>query len=176
MNRVLKTPLVLTRCTIREWRADDAADLARHANDTSVAANLRDAFPNPYTVDDANIFLARVINDEPMINFCLDIGGSTAGGIGLRLGSDIHRRTAEFGYWLGRAYWNRGIMSEAVGAFSDAAFEAFDLHRLYAEPFANNTASARVLEKAGFVLEARLKNNVMKAGQLLDSLVYAKTC
>jgi RimJ/RimL family protein N-acetyltransferase len=111
-----------------------------------------------------------------MINFCLDIGGSAAGGIGLRLGSDIHRRTAEFGYWLGRAYWNRGIMSEAVGAFSDAAFEAFDLRRLYAEPFVNNRASARVLEKAGFILEGRLKNNVMKAGQLLDSLIYAKTC
>jgi ribosomal-protein-alanine N-acetyltransferase len=47
---------------------------------------------------------------------------------------------------------------------------------LYAEPFANNTTSARVLEKAGFILEARLKNNVMKAGKLLDSLVYAKTC
>ena len=176
MTRGLKTPIVLTQCTIREWRAGDAVDLARHANDTGVAANLRDAFPNPYTVDDANIFLSRVINDQPMINFCLDIGGSAAGGIGLRLGSDIYRRTAEFGYWLGRACWNRGIMSEAVAAFSDAAFEAFDLRRLYAEPFANNTASVRVLEKAGFILEARLKNNVMKASQLLDSFVYAKTC
>ena len=67
-------------------------------------------------------------------------------------------------------------MNKAVGAFSDAAFEAFDLRRLYAEPFANNRASARVLEKAGFILEGRLKNNVMKAGQLLDSLIYAKTC
>jgi ribosomal-protein-alanine N-acetyltransferase len=90
-----------------------------------------------------------------MMNFCLDIGGSAAGGIGLRLGSDIHRCTAEFGYWLGRAYWNRGIMSEAVAAFSAAAFEAFGLDRLFAEPFANNTASVRVLEKAGFILEAR---------------------
>src|SRR5262245_5956122 len=110
-----------------------------------------------------------------MINFCLDIGGRAAGGIGLRLGSDIHRRTAEFGYWLGRAYWNRGIMSEAVGAFSDAAFEAFDLRRLCAGLFGNNTASAGVLGRGGFILEARLKNNVMKAGQLLDSFVYAKT-
>jgi len=173
--RGLKTPLVLTLSTIREWRAEDAVDLAKHANDADVAANLRDAFPNPYTVDDANIFLASVINDQPMINFCLDIGGSAAGGIGLRLGSDIHRCTAEFGYWLGRAYWNRGIMSEAVAAFSAAAFEAFGLDRLFAEPFANNTASVRVLEKAGFILEARLKNNVMKARQLLDSLVYTKT-
>ena len=175
MTHELKTPLVLTRCTIREWRVDDAADLAKHANDIGVAANLRDAFPSPYTLDDANTFLARIINDQPMVNFCLDIGGSAAGGIGLRFGSDIHRRTAEFGYWLGSAFWNRGIMSEAVGAFSDAALQAFDLRRLYAEPFANNTASARALEKAGFILEARLQNNVMKAGQLLDSLIYAKT-
>src|SRR5262249_59696327 len=126
----------------------------------------------PYTYDDVIILLARVIKDQPMINFRLDIGGSAAGGVGLRLGSDIHRCTAEFGYWLGRAYWNRGIISEAVAAFSHAAFEAFDLRRLYAEPFANNTSSVRVLEKAGFIFEARLKNNVMKAGQLLESLVY----
>ncbi len=71
MNRGLKTPLVLTRCTIREWRADDAADLARHANDTGVAANLRDAFPNPYTVDDANIFLARVITEQQAGSDCV---------------------------------------------------------------------------------------------------------
>jgi RimJ/RimL family protein N-acetyltransferase len=126
--------------------------------------------------DDANLFLARVINDQPMMNFCLHIGRSAAGGIGLRLGSDVHHRTAEFGYWLGRPYWNRGIMSPAVGVFSDAALEAFDLRRLHAEPFANNTASARVLEKAGLISEGRLKDNVMKAGQLLDSLIYAKTC
>ena len=66
-------------------------------------------------------------------------------------------------------------MTEAVGAFTDFCFERFSLRRIYAEPFANNRASARVLEKAGFVLEGRLKNDVIKDRMLLDSLLYART-
>ena len=78
------------------------------------------------------------------------------------------------GYWLNRYFWRRGIMTEAVGAFTDFCFEEFQLRRMYTEPFANNAASARVLEKAGFALEGRLKNNVLKDGKLLDSLLYAR--
>jgi RimJ/RimL family protein N-acetyltransferase len=66
-------------------------------------------------------------------------------------------------------------MTEAVAAFTDFCFEKFQLRRIYAEPFANNPASARVLEKAGFAFEGRLKNNVLKDGKLLDSLLYART-
>jgi RimJ/RimL family protein N-acetyltransferase len=66
-------------------------------------------------------------------------------------------------------------MSQAVTIFTDYCFNNFSLHRIYAEPFANNPTSARVLEKAGFVLEGRLRNNVVKDGQILDSLLYAKT-
>ena len=89
--------------------------------------------------------------------------------------NDVHRHTAELGYSLGEKFWARGIMSEAVGAFRDFCFTNFPLRRVYAEPFANNSASARVLEKAGFVFEGRLKNNVIKNAKLLDSLLYAKT-
>jgi len=91
------------------------------------------------------------------------------------VGHDVHRHTAELGYWLGEKFWGRGIMSEAVGAFRDFCFTNFPFRRVYAEPFANNPASARVLEKAGFFFEGRLKNNVIKDGKLLDSLLYAKT-
>jgi RimJ/RimL family protein N-acetyltransferase len=79
------------------------------------------------------------------------------------------------GYWLSEEFWGRGIMTEALIAVTHFYFENFPLHRISAEVFANNPASARVLEKAGFSLEARLKNNVMKDGKLLDSLLYAKT-
>ena len=48
------------------------------------------------------------------------------------------------GYWLGEEFWARGIMTEAVGAFTDFCFDRFSLRRIYAEPFANNPASARV--------------------------------
>jgi RimJ/RimL family protein N-acetyltransferase len=93
----------------------------------------------------------------------------------LSIGQDVHKHTAEFGYCLGEECWGHGVMSEAVNAFTDYCFRSFPLHRIYAETFSNNPASARILEKAGFVFEGRLKHNVVKNGQILDSLVYAQT-
>jgi RimJ/RimL family protein N-acetyltransferase len=87
----------------------------------------------------------------------------------------VHSHTATLGYWLGEDFWGRGIMTDAVAAFIDFCFENFPLRRVSAEVFANSTAFARVLEKAGFVFEGRLKNNVIKDGELLDSLLYATT-
>jgi RimJ/RimL family protein N-acetyltransferase len=87
----------------------------------------------------------------------------------------VHRRTAEFGYWLAEKFWGQGIMSEVVPAFVDYCFKEFSLNRIFAMPHSNNPASARVLEKAGFTFEGRLRKNVIKDGQILDSLVYAKT-
>jgi RimJ/RimL family protein N-acetyltransferase len=95
--------------------------------------------------------------------------------MGIHLGQDVHRHTATLGYWLGQDFWGRGIMTEAVAALTDFCFDNFLLRRISAEVFANNPASARVLEKAGFVFEGRLKNHVIKDGDLLDSLLYAKT-
>jgi len=167
--------LVLKECTIRPWRLYDAESIARHANNRKVWLALRDAFPHPYTIQDAHEFLQQAISAQPPTLFCIEINGAAAGGIGIRLGQDVHRHTAEFGYWLAEEFWGRGIMTEAVGAFTDFCFDNFSLRRIYAEPFANNPASARVLEKAGFIFEGRLKNNVVKDGNLLDSMLYART-
>jgi RimJ/RimL family protein N-acetyltransferase len=119
--------------------------------------------------------LEATFKSEPITDFCIEVNDAAVGGIGIHLGIDVHRHTAELGYWLGEEFWARGIMTEAVGAFSDFCFDTFSLRRIYAEPFANNPASARVLEKAGFTLEGRLKSNVFKDGKLLDSLLYART-
>lgn len=168
--------LKLRGCTIRDWRMDDAESLARHANNRKVWLTLRDRFPHPYTIADAKEFLARATkNDGQEKVYCIDIDGAAVGGIGLRPGEDVHQHTAEFGYWLGEEFWGRGIMSEIVPAFVDYCFKEFSLNRLFAMPHSNNPASARVLEKAGFVLEGRLRKNVVKDGQVLDSLLYAKT-
>lgn len=167
--------LVLERCTVRPWRPDDAESLAKHANNRKVWIALRDLFPHPYTIQDAHEFLRRTTSEQPTALFCIDVDSKALGGIGIRVGLDVHRHTAELGYWLGERFWGQGIMSEAVGAFTNFCFANFPLRRVYAEPFANNPASARVLEKADFVFEARLKNNVIKDGKLLDSLLYAKT-
>jgi ribosomal-protein-alanine N-acetyltransferase len=169
----MKMPLTLERCTVRAWRMDDAASLAKHANNRNVSLALRDRFPHPYTIADANEFLQRAVTHER--NFCIEIDGAAVGGIGIRLGEDVNRHTAELGYWLSQDFWGHGIMSEAVPRFTEYCFENFPLRRLQAQAYANNPASARVLEKAGFAFEGRMKNNVFKDGQLLDSLLYAKT-
>jgi [ribosomal protein S5]-alanine N-acetyltransferase len=167
--------LKLKQCTIRPWRLDDAESLVRHANNRKIWLSLRDKFPHPYTSEDARKFLEGTVKFEPITDFCIEVNGAAVGGIGIHLGIDVHRQTAELGYWLSQEFWGRGVMTEAVGAFTDCCFQEFQLRRIYAEPFANNPASARVLEKAGFTFEGRLKNHVLKDGKLLDSLLYART-
>jgi [ribosomal protein S5]-alanine N-acetyltransferase len=167
--------LKLERCTIRDWRTDDAESLAKHANNRGVWITLRDRFPHPYTLEDARKFLSGKTTRQSEKNFCIEISGAAAGGIGIHVGEDVHRHTAEFGYWLGEEFWGHGVMSEVVPAFVNYCFEKFSLHRISAQTYSSNPASARVLEKAGFVLEGRLRKNVFKDGQILDSLLYAKT-
>jgi RimJ/RimL family protein N-acetyltransferase len=168
--------LKLARCTIRDCRLGDAVSLAKHANNRNVSIKLRDRFPFPYTIEDAKSFLERAVaKDRPEQIFCIDIDGSLVGTIGLHRGEDVHRLSAEMGYWLGEEFWGKGIMSEVVPAFVDYCFEKFSLTRMFASTYVTNLASARVLEKAGFVLEGRLRKNVIKDGQILDSLLYAKT-
>ena len=109
------------------------------------------------------------------MKFCIEIDGVAVGGIGVHPGEDVHRHTATMGYWLGEEFWGRGVMTQAVTAVTDFCFENFLLRRISAEVFANNPASARVLEKAGFTFEGCLKSDVLKDGKVLDSLLYART-
>src|SRR4029453_6056472 len=166
---------VLERCIIRPWRLDDAESLVRHAKNRKVWLAVRDLFPHPYTIQDAHEFLQQAISEQPEMKFCIEIEGAAVGGIGVHPGQDVYRHTATVGYWLGEQFWGRGIMTEAVTAVTDFCFGNFPLRRISAEGFANNPASQRVLQKAGFTFEGRLKNNVLKDGKLLDSLLYART-
>jgi ribosomal-protein-alanine N-acetyltransferase len=167
--------LILESCTIRPWRLDDAESLAKHANNRKVWLAVRDLFPHPYTIRDAHEFLQRALSDEVITKFCIEINSRAVGGIGIQPGRDVNSHTATLGYWLGEVFWGRGIMTGAVTALTDFWFQNFPVRRISAEVFANNSASSRVLEKAGFIFEGRLKNHVIKNGELLDSLLYAKT-
>src|SRR5947209_8121402 len=167
--------LKLKRCTIRDYLPSDANSLAKHANNRKIWLGLRDAFPHPYTIHDANKFLAGSIPGLPRLHFCIDIGGEAVGGIGLRPGEDVHRHTAELGYWIAEEFWGQGLMSEIVPAFVSHSFEEFSFTRIFAMPHSSNPASVRVLEKAGFQFEGRLQNHVIKDGEILDSLLYATT-
>lgn len=161
--------LSLPTCTIRPWRLDDAESLARHADNPSVSRFLRDRFPSPYTRADAEAWLAV----EHPADFAIEVDGAAVGGIGLRPGEDVERRSGEIGYWIGEPYWGRGIATDAVGALTRWGIETLDLVRVEARVFAPNAASARVLEKNGYVLEGRLHRAIEKRGEILDALVYA---
>lgn len=166
--------LQLKNCIIREFSLADAESVQRHANNRKIWQNLREVFPHPYTIENAKGFLNFITNAQPQTTFAIAAEKEAIGCIGLQLGADVHRRTAELGYWLSEQFWDHGIMTEAVIAFTKWGFENFELDRIFAQPFSNNLASARVMEKAGFVREGVLRANVFKDGNVLDSLLYAR--
>jgi ribosomal-protein-alanine N-acetyltransferase len=165
--------LKLPSCTVRSWEWRDRDDIVRHANNRKVWINLRDRFPYPYTISDARSWLEIVIGHKPETNFAIDVGREAVGGIGFTLQPDVGFRSAEIGYWLGEEFWGRGITTDALIAVTDHAFANYDLCRLYAHVFEWNGASARVLEKAGYAFEGRLRKSVTKDGQTIDQLMYA---
>jgi len=164
--------IVLSRCRLRPFREGDRGSIARYANNRRVWLNLRDAFPHPYTWSDADAWVRRVAGQAPPTHLGIEVAGEVVGSIGLTLQEDVHRRSAEIGYWLGEPFWGRGIMSEVVPAFTAYAFATFDLCRVYATVFEWNPASVRILEKAGYVLEGCLRKSVTKDGRTIDQLMY----
>jgi len=163
----------LSRCRLRPYREGDQACIVRYANNRNIWINLRDQFPHPYGQADADAWVRRVADQVPPTDWAVEVQGEVVGGIGIKLQEDVHRRSAEIGYWLGEPFWGRGIMSEALPAFTAYAFATFDVCRLYAIVFEWNLASARILEKAGYVLEGRLRKSVTKDGRTIDQLLYA---
>ncbi len=161
-------------CIVRPWKRTDARSIARWADNPRVAVHLRDRFPSPYTVRDARRWIRAAHAIHPPTHFAIEADGEAVGGIGFDAFTDVDRRTAEIGYWLAEPYWGRGIATAAVEAVSDYAFRRFDLVRLQARVFEGNEASQRVLEKAGYELEGRLRRSVTKGDRTIDSFLYAR--
>lgn len=161
--------------TLRKWRDTDAPALASAANNPKIYRNLRDAMPSPYTLEDARDYIHVCVNADESLKLlrAIDINGRAVGSIGVFVGSDVYRKCAELGYWLAEEYWGRGITTEAVGQICREAFEKLDIARIYAEPFARNAGSRRVLEKNGFQLEGVMKMAAFKDGEYLDWCMYA---
>lgn len=159
---------------IRPYRRSDIPSLALRANNVRVAADLREAFPNPYSADDARNWLALCSRLSPLTHFAVADDSGVIGGIGLIPGQDVHRIEAELGYWLGEDFWGRGIMTRVISAFVPAAAKRFGFARIFARVFARNPASARVLEKCGFTLEAVTKKSAVKDGEILDEFLYSR--
>lgn len=165
--------LTLNTCRIRSWQSSDLDSLVRYANNRNVWINLRDRFPHPYTAREARAFIKHIRSQSPETAFAIVVNAEAAGGIGFQLQGDVERVSAEIGYWLGEPFWGRGIATEALIAVTRHAVMTHGLTRIYAVPFAWNAASCRVLEKAGYVLEARLRRSAIKDGRIVDQLQYA---
>lgn len=158
---------------LRPWRLEDVDALTRHANNRKVADNLRDTFPSPYIEQDSIHWIQSNQNVDPPLHFAIATDEEAIGSIGASIGPDIHRYSAEVGYWIGEPYWNKGVMTMALKAYSSYAFEKLGMVRLFATVFEWNPSSARVLEKAGYKLEGRLRKYVTKNGRVADALLYA---
>jgi ribosomal-protein-alanine N-acetyltransferase len=165
--------LRLSRCVVRSWEMSDVDSLARHADNHKIWINLRDAFPHPYTKHHAREFIRATRQRAPETLFAIAVDGQAIGGVGFVLHPDVERVSAEIGYWLAEPFWGRGIATEALTAVTTHAIDTHGLTRVYALPFAWNLPSCRVLEKAGFVLEARLRRSAIKDGVVTDQMQYA---
>jgi RimJ/RimL family protein N-acetyltransferase len=119
--------------------------------------------------------MAWVLAERPETNFAIAVNDDAVGGIGYEIRPDVHRVSAEIGFWLGESHWGRGIMTEVLRAVTNHALHTHNLARLYASVFEWNPASMRVLEKAGYVREAVLRRSAVKDGRIIDQVLYAFT-
>lgn len=164
------------KLSIREWRIEDKTALAENLNNLKVLNNLRDGLPYPYTEKDAEDFIKAMLSSDKnkTFSFAITLDDKTIGSIGVFRCDNIHYRIAEMGYYIGELYWGHGYMTEAVRQACDYVFENTDIIRIFAEPFAYNTASCRVLEKAGFTCEGTLRSNAFKNENIVDMKMYAR--
>lgn len=163
----------LSIITLRNWQEKDIKSLAKNANNKKIWDNLRDEFPYPYTELAAKQWIEIANRDNPITNFAIEYNGNAIGGIGIIKQTDVFRKNAEIGYWLGEKYWNKGFATKALNAMVQYTFENFDVNRLFAHVFESNISSIRVLTKCGFTEEACLNNAIIKNNIFQNCYIYS---
>ena len=161
---------------LRKWNIQDIQPLALLANNPNIANYLRDIFPYPYRTEDAALFVQLCQQADPNIDlpFAIILDGFLVGSIGLTRQTDVKRKSAELGYWIGEQYWNKGIATQAVKQVCEISRSQWNINRIYSEVFSNNPASCRVLQKSGFQQEGLLRKSIFKNGIFLDSILFSK--
>ena len=159
---------------IRKWKPEDAYALSKILNNNKITDNLRDGIPCPYTEVDALNYITEMINSDPnkVFAFAVCCNGKLAGSIGIFRQDNIYYRSAEIGYYLSENYWNKGLATYAIKKACEYVFANSDIIRIFAEPFARNTASRRVLSKTGFVYEGTMFSSAVKNGIVEDTVIY----
>lgn len=160
---------------LRPWCDSDKENLVKNANNKVVSQYLTDIFPYPYTMKNANewIALTKTFDPKKVITYCICVNGEAVGGIELRFQSDVFSKTGILGYWLGENFWSKGIMSKAIQQVCEEGFSKFELERIEADVFSPNEGSKNVLKRNGFLLEGICKNAVCKNENLYHTYVFA---
>lgn len=162
-------------CIIRPWRLEDAKELALIVNNKKIQNNLRDGLPYPYTENDAKSYISEILcsDKNTTFAFAITVNDKPIGSIGVFRKDNVHFRTAEMGYYIAEEFWGKGLGNSAVKQICQYIFKNTDIIRIFAEPFAYNTASCRILEKSGFQYEGTLRSNAVKNGKVLDMKMYS---
>ncbi len=158
---------------LRPWTIEDLDSLVKYANNYKIAKNLTNRYPYPYAIDNGKAFIESATREVPANIFAIDVNDEAVGGIGIHPQKNIQLKNAELGYWLAEPFLGNGIATAAVKQMVEYGFKTYDITRIFAKPFGTNIASQKVLEKAGFRLEARFEKSLFKNGEYLDELVYA---
>lgn len=158
-------------------KVSDIDDFVFHLNDIGIY-NGTLKIPFPYTKSDAEFYLQQYETRKkefghPMNWQIRTKEGRVIGGISLhgQYGKDSHKD--EIGYWIGRTFWNKGIMTKALLAFAKLVGDQLGVIRLEATIFNYNASSIRVVEKCGFIYEGTLKKAYFKDGKYIDGKLYA---
>ncbi len=159
--------------SLRSFLYGDAPSLARSGNNYNIARNLRDSFPHPYSIEHARAWIQHVKEHESKTRFVIAYENEAIGEIGFVVQLDVHRYTAEIGYWLSENHWGKGIMGKAISWVSEYAFNDLGMVRLFADVVEHNTGSCKVLEKCGFQLEGVFRNHIYKDDEFFNQYVYA---
>lgn len=162
------------KCIVRQWRAEDVDAVAKYADNPGIARNMRDGFPQPYNRVDAEVFVTMAMHNPNASFLAVEVDGEAVGSIGYVPKTDVERVSAEVGYWLAEPYWGRGIVTDALQVMADYIFTHTDILNLYAKIFEYNTASMRVLEKAGFEKRAILRKAAIKNDRVIDLHYYER--
>lgn len=159
---------------LRPLHLSDAKRIAELADNEKISRNLRDVFPNPYTLADAENFLKKFTNQDPVTFFGIEYNGEYVGNISLVPGDDVYRKSAEIGYFIGEPYWNKGIVTTAVKLITEYGFNQLGFIRIHTGVFEYNPASMRVLEKCGYTKEGVFRKSVLKQNKIWDEVRYSK--
>lgn len=160
---------------LKQWEEKYKESLVRYANDDFIAWKMKNSFPHPFTLEQGNEFINQCSMKEgkEQISRAIVVNGEAVGCVTLTFGKDIFSRTGELEYWIGEPYRKKGIVTQAVIRICEEVCLKYKLFRIQAEPVATNIAARKVLEKAGFDLEAIRRKSVFMNGCIHDSYLYA---